>query len=151
MLRGLFERGNRQGFFFPRTSIWKLTERQQSPMWGLQEVWCGSLAAASISPQGTFPHRQTTVAKGTSLLLHQRQGREGFKQPTLCTSSLKTSGVIKFRAAPDSCPVTYSCWPPLFITFLRTMRASSRGVTTTIDRYEPTIIRFPQKKQMALQ
>lgn len=151
MLRGLFEWGNRQGFFFPRTSIWKLTERQQSPMWGLQEVRCSSLAAASIYPQGTFAHRQTTAAKGTSLLLHWREGRKGFKQPALCPSSLKNSGVIKFRAALDSCPVTYSCWPPLFITFLRTMRASSWGVTTTIDRYEPTIIRFLQKNQMALQ
>lgn len=151
MLRGLLNGVTDRDFFFPRTSIWKLTERQQSPVWGLQEVWCSSLAVASISPQATSTRRQTTVAKGTSLLLHHRQGREGFKQPTLCTLSLKTSGVIKFRAAPDSCPVTYSCWPPLFITFLRTMRASSRGVTTTIDRYEPTIIRFLQKNQMALQ
>lgn len=97
-----------------------------------------------------FPTRhfrpQTNHSSKRHFIMAAPKRREAFKQPALCPSSLKTSGVIKFRAALDSCPVTYSCWPPLFITFLRTMRASSWGVTTTIDRYEPTIIRFLQKK-----
>lgn len=151
MLRSLPEWGNRQGFFPPDFHLEACRKTAESNVRFAGGTLWQPCCCQLFSPQGTFAHRWTTAAKGTSLLLHWREGREGFKQPALCPSSLKTSGVIKFRAAPDSCPVTYSCWPPLFITFLRTMRASSRGVTTTIDRYEPTIIRFLQKNQMALQ
>lgn len=150
MLRGLFEWGNRQGFFSPGLPSGSLQKDSR--------VQCEVRRrhGGAASPLPAFPHKapSPTDKPQRQKALHycsKEKGGKGFKQPALWPSSLKTSRVIKFRAAPDSCPVTYSCWPPLFITFPRTMRASSRGVTTTIDRYEPTIIRFLQKNQMALQ
>lgn len=151
MLRGLSEWGNRHGFFSPGLPSGSLQKDSRVQC----EVCRRCTVAALLLP--AFPHKAPSPTdepqqqKALHYCCTEEKGREGFKQPALCLSSLKNSGVIKFRAAPDSCPVTYSCWPPLFITFLRTMRASSRGVTTTIDRYEPTIIRFLQKNQMALQ
>jgi len=109
MLRGLFEWGNRQGFFSPGLPSGSLQKDSRVQREGCRRHG----TAASLLP--AFPHKAPSPAdkpqrqKALHYCSSEEKGGKGFKQPALCPSSLKNSRVIKFRAAPDSCPVTYSC------------------------------------------